>query len=138
MKYFGQILASLVYTCLFTGLMYLIITIPLAFIITLPWWGILLFILIGGGIIEGIIHIFGTLGVAPYMWIAKYNSVSTTIAILLVLFNVGCNIYRLWVSLMGQGTWAIIFGVVATVLLLQFIYTAILGIVMCRTGSFGE
>lgn len=138
MKYIGQILAAIVYTCIFTGIMYLVITLPLAFIISLPWWGILLFILIGGGILEGIIQMLGTFGVMPYLWIAKENSVATAISMFLVLFNVGSNIYRLWVSLLGQGTWAIIFGVVATVLLLQFVYTAIMGIIMARSGAISE
>lgn len=97
-----------------------------------------MFIFIGGGIIEGVIQLLGTFGIAPYMWIAKDNSVATTISILLVLFNVGTNIYRLWASIVDQGTWAIIFGIVATVLLLQFVYTAIIGIVMCRSGALEQ
>lgn len=138
MKYLGQILASVLYTCLFTGIMYLIITVPLAFIIALPWWGILLAIIIGGSLLEGLIQMLGTLGIAPYMWIAKENTVATAIAILLVLFNVGCNIFRLWASIIDQGTWAIIFGIVASGLLLQFIYTTITGIILCRSGALGE
>ena len=130
LKFIGQILASFVYTCLFTGIMFLVITIPLAFVISLPWWGILLFIFIGGGILEGIIQLLGTMGVIPYIWINRKNIVATGLAILLLLFNVGTNIYKLWAILYDHGTWAIVFGIVATVMLLQFIYVAIVGIIM--------
>ena len=50
------------------------------------------------------------------------------ISILLILFNVGVNIYRVWQFLWGNGTLAIVFGVVVTVMLLQFIYASIFGI----------
>ncbi len=132
MKYIGQLLAAIVYTSLFTGIMYLIITVPLAFIISLPWWGILLFIIIGGGILEGLIQMLGTLGLIPYTWICDNNMLATWISILLVLFNVGMNIYRLWASIVGQGVWAIVFGIIASVLLLQLIYIAIVGIMMAH------
>ena len=138
LKYIGQILAAIIYTCIFTGIMYLIITIPLAFIISLPWWGILLFVVIGGGLLEGIIQMLGTFGIAPYLWIVNGNSGAAVISVLLVLFNVGSNIYRLWVSIAGQGNWAIVFGIVATGLLLQFVYIAIVGIVMARSGALSE
>lgn len=132
MKYIGQIIAAVIYTCLFTGVMYYAITIPVAFILALPWWGILLFILIGGGIIEGIIQMLCGFGAVPYAWITKQNNIATAISVLLVLFNVGVNLYRLWATLVGQGTWAIIFGVVATALLLQFVIMAIMGIMTAR------
>lgn len=129
MKYLGQIIASVIYTCIFTGIMYYLITVPLAFILTLPWWGILLFIFIGGGILEGIITMIGTFAMMPYVWIAKKNIIAATISILLVLINVGGNIYNLWRSLSGNGILAIIFGIVVTVMLLQLIYVAISAII---------
>ena len=134
LKYIGQILAAFIYTCIFTGIMYLVITIPIAYIISLPWWGILLFIFIGGGILEGIIQVLGALGILPYAWITKDNIVSTGLSVLLVLFNVGINIFNLWHVLAGNGKWAIVFGVVVTVMLLQFVYVAILGIVTSYKG----
>lgn len=132
MKYLGQLLAAFLYTSLFTGIMYLIITIPLAFVISLPWWGMLLIILIGGGILEGLIEILGTLGLIPYAWITDNNMLATWISIIIAVLNVGINIYHLWAFLLGQGTWAIIFGVVATALLLQFIYKIVVGIVIAK------
>ena len=138
MKYIGQILAAFIYTCLFTGIMYLIITVPLAFIISLPWWGILLFVFIGGGILEGIIQMLGGVGIIPYMWIAKKNIVAAGLSILLVLFNVGMNTYKLWQYIWGHGNWAIVFAIVATVMLLQFIYVAITGIILGYSGAMEE
>lgn len=108
--------------------MYYIIVLPLAFVLTLPWWGIVLFIFLGGGILEGIITLLCGAGVIPYTWIANKNIVATVISILLILFNVGINIYRVWQNLWGNGALAIIFGIVVSVMLLQFIYTSVLGI----------
>ena len=128
LKFIGQILAAVFYTCIFTGIMYYIIVLPLAFVLTLPWWGIMLFIFLGGGILEGIISLLCGAGLVPYTWISNNNIVSTMISILLILFNVGVNIYRVWQFLWGNGTLAIVFGVVVTVMLLQFIYASIFGI----------
>lgn len=138
MKYIAQILASLVYTSLFTGIMYLVITVPLAFILSLPWWGILLFIFIGGGILEAIVTTLGSFGTMPYVWIVKKNIIATIIAIVLVLVNVGMNLFRLWGALWGNGTWAIIFGIVVTVILLQFVYAVIMGIIMAYQNNFDD
>lgn len=127
-KFIGQILAAVVYTCIFTGIMYYVIVLPLAFVLTLPWWGIALFIFLGGGILEGIISLLCGAGLLPYAWISNKNVVSTTISILLILFNVGANIYRVWQYLWDSGTLAVIFGIVITVMLLQFIYASVYGI----------
>lgn len=135
MKYIGQIFASIVYTCLFTGIMYLVITIPLAYVIAFQWWGILLYILIGGVLLEGLIQLMGTIGIMPYIWIVKNNIVATSISILLALFNVGTNIYNLWVSLAGHGTWAVIFGLVVTLLLLQFLFMLFTGITAIKSNK---
>lgn len=130
MKYLLQIIASGIYTCIYTGIMYLLITISLGYVFTLPWWGILLAILFGGFIMELIIAMFTGFGMIPYRWITKDNLIATWIAILLVLFNVGANIYNLWKAAWGNGTWPIIFCIVASVILLHFIISTINGIMV--------
>lgn len=128
LKFIGQVLAAIIYTCIFTGIMYYVIVLPLAFVLTLPWWGILLFILIGGGIIEGIISLLCGLGLFPYAWIVKKNVVATVVSTFLILSNVGINIYRVWSVISGNGVLAVIFGIMVTVMLLQFIYASLTSI----------
>lgn len=128
LKFIGQILAALVYTCIYTGIMYYVIVLPIAWVLTLPWWGIVLYLFIGGGIIEGIISLLSGIGLVPYAWIVSKNAIATTISIFLILFNVSINIFRVWQFLWGNGTLAVIFGIVVTVMLLQFIYASSFGV----------
>lgn len=128
-KYIGQVLAAVIYTCILTGIMFTVITIPLAFILSLPWWGILIAVLLFGSIMEGIVMLIGSIGISPYVWIAKNNIIATSVSIILVLLNIGINVYRLWVTNSINGFWQVVFCIIASLLLLQFIFVAISGIV---------
>ena len=125
LKYLAQIVASIVYSNLFTGLMYLIIVLPIAWVLSLPWWGILLVIVLGGGIIEGIISLLQVLGIMPYTWIVKNNTTALVLSILIILFNLGRSTFVLWKSLIGQGTLAIILAIVFTGLIIQLVFSVI-------------
>ena len=127
-NYVGQILSALIYTSIFTGVMYLVVVLPIGLVLSLPWWGILLYLFIGGGIIESIISLLCGIGMYPYVWIAKKNVIATIISIILVFINVIANIINVWGAIRGNGTWAIVFGIIVTVMLLHFIYAASFGI----------
>ena len=135
LKFLGQILASVVYTFIYTGIMYLVIVFPLAYIISLPWWGILLVMMFFGGLLQGLIHILAGSGILPYMWIVNKNIVATIIAVVLILINVGSNMIRVWSAIGGGGTWAFIFGLAVSALLIEFIVMSIFGITAIYSES---
>lgn len=135
LKFLGQILASVVYTFIYTGIMYLVIVFPLAYIISLPWWGILLVMMFFGGLLQGLIHILAGSGMLPYMWIVNKNIVATIISVVLILINVGSNMIRVWSAIGGGGTWAFIFGLAVSVLLIEFIVMSIFGITAIYSES---
>lgn len=135
LKFLGQILASVVYTFIYTGIMYLVIVFPLAYIISLPWWGILLVMMFFGGLLQGLIHILAGSGILPYMWIVNRNIVATIISVVLILINVGSNIIRVWSAIGGGGTWAFIFGLAVSALLIEFIVMSIFGITAIYSES---
>ena len=135
LKFLGQILASVVYTFIYTGIMYLVIVFPLAYIISLPWWGILLVMMFFGGLLQGLIHILAGSGILPYMWIVNKNIVATIISVVLILINVGSNMVRVWSAIGGGGTWAFIFGLAVSALLIEFIVMSIFGITAIYSES---
>lgn len=135
LKFLGQILASVVYTFIYTGIMYLVIVFPLAYIISLPWWGILLVMMFFGGLLQGLIHILAGSGILPYMWIVNKNIVATIISVVLILINVGSNMIRVWSAIGGGGTWAFIFGLAVSALLIEFIVMSIFGITAIYSES---
>ena len=134
-NYIGQILAAPIYTCLFTGIMYFVIILPLAYIITLPWWAMLMVIFIAGGILEGLISLLTAVGTIPFVWIVKKNTVALVIASFIAIFNIGCNIVKLWQVLLGNGFWAILFAIIATSMLLQFAYVTIFSLIGLYSSS---
>lgn len=135
MKYFLQIISAIFYTCLFTGIMYLVMVLPIAFIVSLPWWGMLLILLIGGGIIEGLISVFQIIGLLPYSWIVKDNSVAMWISILLMSFNLGRSTWMLWESLIGHGFWAITIALVFSGMVLQLLISASTSIIGLKNNN---
>lgn len=50
-RYIGQLLSSLVYTPLYTGVTYLVIVLPFVRIVTLSTWKMIIGFLVFGGII---------------------------------------------------------------------------------------
>ena len=137
-KYFIQIVAAIAYSCFFTGLVYIAITYPLAYIISLAWWKMLLFLLFFGGILEAIIGMLGVLVIAPFAWIVKKNSVAKYVSICIIIANFGLNIVHTWKAVWGYGFWAFVFGLVVTFLLLQFIFVSVAGISSSFTYSLEE
>ena len=128
LKGVGQILASLVYTPLYTGIMYLVIVLPTIWIITLSFWKMLLAIVVLGGIIEALITLLQALGLLPYSWITKNNKVAYVTSIILCVVLPLYNIFKLWSSMLGHGTLGIIVALILSGFLLQFIFVSLYGI----------
>lgn len=133
-KSIGQVLAAIIYTNLYTGLLYLITVTPVAWILTLKPIVMILLIILLGGIIQGIIIGAQTLIMVPYVWIVKKNIVALAISIGFMLFNLVRSGVRLWQCNMGQGTWATIILIVISILILE----ALIGSVVCVIGVYSE
>ena len=128
LKGIGQILASLVYTPLYTGIMYLVIVLPTIWIITLSFWKMLLAIVVLGGIIEALITLLQALGLLPYSWITKNNKVAYVTSIILCVVLPLYNIFKLWSIMLEYGTLGIIVAIILSGLLLQFVFVSLFGI----------
>lgn len=128
LKYIRQILSALIYTPIYTGIMYFVIVLPAIWILSLSFWKMILLLIILGGIVEGIISLLQTFGLLPYTWIVKDNRVSLWISIVLCVIFPLLNIYSLWKHLYGQGTWGIVAAVILSFLLLQFVYGSVLAL----------
>ena len=134
MKYVLQILASLVYSYLYTAIMYIVVVLPLAYIISLPWWGMLLVIFFAGGIIEGLTNLLGGIGSVPFFWIVKKNVVAKFLSICVVVSNLGYCTITMWKHIWGNGFWAIILGIVVTIMMFQLAYVTYIRIQMAYYG----
>ena len=115
--------------------MYFAIILPLAYIVTLPWWAMIIVIFLVGGVIEGLISLLIAVGTIPYIWIVKKNAVALVIASIVAIFNIGCNILKLWQVSLGNGFWAILFAIIATGMLLQFAYVTIFSLLGLYSSS---
>ena len=133
LKGIGQILASLVYTPLYTGIMYLVIVLPTIWIITLSFWKMLLAIVVLGGIIEALITLLQALGLLPYSWITKNNKVAYVTSIILCVVLPLYNIFKLWSIMLEYGTLGIIVAIILSGLLLQFVFVSLFGIYGIKT-----
>ena len=128
-KIVGQILASILYTALFSGLMYLLIVLPLAWIVSLPVWAMVLFLLFGCPIIFGLIHLAQEYAAYPFSWIVKENPVSLVLSIGILAFCVVRSTIYLWQMNGGAGFWPAVVCVVATIELLWLLVRVVPAIV---------
>ena len=138
LKAIGQVLAAVLYTCVFTGLLYLVLVMPLAWVLTLkPFWMVVVILLLGG-ILQGLIIMAQTFLMMPYVWIVKGNVVALVISIGLLLFNLGRSDVLVWQSSTGHGFWPIVFAVIATVLIVEAIAGTIPNLLKAYRGELNE
>lgn len=122
LKYIGQILASIVYTPLFTGIMYLAISLPIAWIASLSIGWMILAIAVYIGINEILLITLHSLGMIPYGWILDDNKISFVISLILCILLPLNNIVQLWTTpICEERTTRIILSVIMTGGLLHFI-----------------
>lgn len=129
LKEIGQVLAAIAYTCLFTGLIYLITVLPVAWLLSLNTKTMFLVLFLIGGVLQGVIFGLQVLLMMPFYWIVKNNIVALVICIGLIVFNLTANDIRLWQSVSGQGTAAIVAGVIITGLIVEVLFYSIYGVI---------
>lgn len=131
LKYLAQSLAALIYTSLYTGIMYLVIVLPFVRIVTLSKWKMIIAILVFGGIIEGIVISLQALGIMPFKWIVKTNRLALGISMMLCVLLPLYNIYNLWQICVGYSTWGVVTAIILSGMMLQFVIGSLTGILSC-------
>lgn len=125
LKIIGQFFAAIAYTCLFTGLMYLILVLPLGWFLSLSTKTMIIVGIFLGGIIEGIIIGLQFLLMSPYVWIVKKNIVALIISIGLILFNLIYNGVNVWKTAVSYGTEGVIVAIIISILIIQTLFMTI-------------
>lgn len=134
LKVIGQVLAAIAYTCIFTGLLYMILVLPLAWLLTLRPVVLILVLFLLGGFLQFVIFGLQTLLMMPYAWIVKNNVVALVISVGLMLFNLIRSDVRVWQSLLGQGSSAIVIAVIITILIAEALIMSVYGVI----GMYSE
>ncbi|MBO4588405.1 MAG: hypothetical protein J5711_05835 [Bacteroidales bacterium] len=130
-KQIGQVLAAIVYTCLYTGLVYLIIVLPMAWYLSLSTKMMILVFVFLGGILEYLLIGLNVFLLMPYGWIVKNNIVALIVSLVLVITNFVLNDIMVWRSTYEYGTTGIIIAIVITLLIVQAISMIIWAIYAC-------
>lgn len=125
MKKIAQVLASLAYTPIYTGLVYLATTLPICWAVSLPKWQMIAVIVILGFIFEGLLALLQVIGSLPFVWITRDNNIAKWISIILCIVLPICNAINLWIALLPIGTWGIIAAVLCSYELLRFIFISV-------------
>jgi len=120
LKYIGQILASIIYPAIFTGILYLITAYPIVWIFSLPKWAIFLVVMFAMSIICFIQTALSVLITTPFYWIVKRNKIAYYISLLLVLLFIGADLFFMWKFSISYGTWAYVFASIVTIQLIYF------------------
>lgn len=114
LKYILQVVSAILYTNIFTALIYLITVIPYGWFLTLKGWVMFLIILLGGGILFGIISLAKTFALLPYGWIVKKNVVALVATVGFLLFNFSRSLFLLWKTNAGHGILPTVFALIIT------------------------
>lgn len=124
-KYIAQVLSALIYTPIYTGLMYIIILFPTMWILDLSLGKMVLAIIFFGAILEGIVMLLQIIGLTPFMWINKNNKTAFIISTILCAIPPFLNIISIWMVCVKYGVRGFIAAIILSILLLQFIYGSI-------------
>ncbi len=135
LKSIGQVLAAIVYTCIFTGLLYLVLVLPLAWLLSLNTKVMILLLILLGGVLQFLIFGAQVLLMMPYGWIVKNNIVALVMSVGLMLFNLVHSDIMVWKSMSGHGTSGVVVAVIITVLIIEALFMAITGVVSVYSES---
>ena len=135
LKAIGQVLAAIVYTCIFTGLLYMILVLPLAWLLTLRPVVLILVLVMVGGLLQFVIFGLQTLLMMPYTWIVKNNVVALIISVGLMIFNLIRNDVAVWQSLLGQGRSAVVIAVIITILIAEALIFSVFSVISLYSDS---
>lgn len=135
LKSIGQVLAAIVYTCIFTGLLYLVLVLPLAWLLSLNTKVMILLLILLGGVLQFLIFGAQVLLMMPYGWIVKNNVVALVTSIGLMLFSLIRSDVMVWQSMSEHGTSAIVVAVIITILIIEALFMSIAGIISVYSES---
>lgn len=135
LKSIGQVLAAIVYTCIFTGLLYLVLVLPLAWLLSLNTKVMILLLILLGGVLQFLIFGAQVLLMMPYGWIVKNNVVALVASIGLMLFNLIRSDVMVWQSMSGHGTSAMVVAIIITVFIIEALFMSITGIISVYSES---
>lgn len=135
LKSIGQVLVAIVYTCIFTGLLYMVLVLPLAWLLTLNTKVMILLLILLGGVLQFLIFGAQVLLMMPYGWIVKNNVVALVTSIGLMLFNLIRSDVMVWQSMSGHGTSAVVVAIIITVLIVEALFMSITGIISVYSES---
>lgn len=128
LKFSTQLLAALVYTPLYTGIMYMAILLPFSWIMSLPFWKMIVAFVVLGGLIEGLIAFLQMVGLMPFAWIVKRNKAALWVSTgLCVIFPI-LNIVSLWRMFLGHGTVGVVAAVILSIMFIQFVCGSVLSL----------
>lgn len=118
LEYIAQIVIALLYTAVFATAAYAITVIPLAFILSLSGWQIVLVLIIAGGLIEAIVTGLQFIIMLPFLWIVKRNIVALILCILSFIYNAISYIVNIW-QIEHEGAWHFVCLLLVSVFILQ-------------------
>lgn len=122
LKVIGQFIAALVYTPIYTAVLYLVVVFSMAWILTLPWWAILLICFLGGVAIMKFLNMFA---LAPFYWIARGNRTAAWTASAIMVLLIVLNLYKVWQTCLGYGGKAILLAVLVTIIFVHCAFTGV-------------
>lgn len=126
LEYIAQIVIALLYTAIFATAAYAITVIPLAFILSLSGWQIVLVLIIAGGLIEAIVTSLQFIIMLPFLWIVKRNIVALILCILSFIYNAISYIVNIW-QIEHEGAWHFVCLLLVSVFILQIFGMATFG-----------
>lgn len=118
LEYIAQIVIALLYTAIFATAAYAITIIPLAFILSLSGWQVVLVLIIAGGLIEAIVTGLQFIIMLPFLWIVKRNIVALILCILSFIYNAISYIVNIW-QIEHEGAWHFVCLLLVSVFILQ-------------------
>ena len=134
MKKIAQVLFALIYTPVYTSVVYFAIVLPFLLLSTLSFWKMVIAYIVLCGLIHRIIALVQSFGLVPfYRWIVKGDKAALCVASVLCVLFPALNILRLWQSSLRQAgavetavaVVIIVVAVVITINLVLFAYSSI-------------
>lgn len=134
-KYIGQLLAALVYTPIYTFILYALIVFPIAWLASLSVIQIIIAVVLLGGAIEGLIFLVKLLGFIPFSWIFENNKCAIWLSAAICVILTISYIYNSWVELLEFGNKGIFAAGLITILMLQSVILTLLAMFAALSGQ---
>ena len=134
MKYFLQVLSSIVYSPIAAALLILITVYPLFWILEASkFWFIVL--VLSWSIVQLLAHSILAFIFTPYAWIAEDNDIASTTSILIIIGLSIFYIISIWIAYTGQGFGMVVLALIGSFAIIRNVFWAILCIIAGKNGS---